>query len=251
MNIFILVSNFWRMAEEEKFTPSEAALYFYLLNRANTQRWKMPIRCPTSTILAYISTTKQNVMKAREGLKQKGFITFVEGSGGKGSPQYTLTNPSTELSTQLSTELSTQLSGELSTQLPEQLSYYKNKNKNIIFSHNACKKHNYSLSDLRSILSGDSQWKQNILASLANEGITSIVASDVDECLRIFFDKLIGEGVTNKEEDDCRKHFYNWMLQRKLNQKKNNHETYNEQQSTKHSRNLHVNAKPEDFEGAF
>lgn len=243
MNIFILVSNFWRMAEEEKLTASEAALYFYLLNRANTQRWKMPIRCSTSTILAYISTTKQNVMKAREGLKQKGLISFVPGSGGKNSPLYTLTDPPTQLSSQLSIDLSTQLS--------EQLSYYKNKDKNIFFSHTARTKHNYSLSELRKILYDDKQWKQNILASLADDGITPTAISDVDECLHIFFDKLEGEGVTNKEEDDCRKHFYNWMRQRKINQKKNNYETYNEQQSTKHSRNLYVNAKPEDFEGAF
>ena len=36
MNMFNLVARFWRMAEDSGSTTSEAALYFYLLNRANT-----------------------------------------------------------------------------------------------------------------------------------------------------------------------------------------------------------------------
>ena len=121
MNMFNLVSRFWRAAEEEAFTPSEADLYFYLLHKANTQKWQMPIRCPTSTVCAFLSTTKQNVMKAREGLRQRGFIEYHPGSGTHDSPLYTLTeNPS-----ELSDRLSNQLSGQLSNQLP----LYKNKDK--------------------------------------------------------------------------------------------------------------------------
>ena len=40
MNMFNLVARFWRMAEDSGATTSEAALYFYLLNRANTQMWR-------------------------------------------------------------------------------------------------------------------------------------------------------------------------------------------------------------------
>ena len=114
MNMFNLVSRFWRAAEEEAFTPSEAALYFYLLHKANTQKWQMPIRCPTSTVCAFLSTTKQNVMKAREGLRQRGFIEYHPGSGTHDSPLYTLTENPSELSDRLSNELS----GQLSNQLP-------------------------------------------------------------------------------------------------------------------------------------
>lgn len=48
-NIYELMSHFWSMAEEKPFTSSETALYFLLLNRANTQHWQMPVVCPTTT----------------------------------------------------------------------------------------------------------------------------------------------------------------------------------------------------------
>lgn len=117
MNIFNLVVRSWRTAEESGSTTSEAALYFYLLNRANTQMWRMPIRCPTAIVSVYLNTSKQNVMKAREGLRRKGLITFTPGTGINDNPFYTLTECNEQLSGQMSGELPDQLSDKLPPQL--------------------------------------------------------------------------------------------------------------------------------------
>lgn len=120
--MFNLVERFWRMAEDSGSTTSEAALYFYLLNRANTQMWRMPIRCPTAIVCVYLNTSKQNVMKAREGLRRKGLITFTPGSGINDNPLYTLTESNEQLSGQMSGELSDKLPSRFSGQLSESLS---------------------------------------------------------------------------------------------------------------------------------
>ena len=77
MNIYELLNRFWLENEYDPCSATEIALYFFLLNKANTRRWKMPFRCSTELIRMQLSTTRQNVLKAREGLHKKGFISFT------------------------------------------------------------------------------------------------------------------------------------------------------------------------------
>ena len=202
MNMFNLVSRFWRAAEEEAFTPSEAALYFYLLHKANTQKWQMPIRCPTSTVCAFLSTTKQNVMKAREGLRQRGFIEYHPGSGTHDSPLYTLTENPSELSDRLSNELS----GQLSNQLPP----YKNKDKDRSTT-TARKESILSLEELEKMFLEDEQWQQSVLALLLARNINGATIEILRTQISQFFLYLRASGQTEGETKDCKNYFVNWL----------------------------------------
>ena len=204
--MFNLVSRFWRAAEEEAFTPSEAALYFYLLHKANTQKWQMPIRCPTSTVCAFLSTTKQNVMKAREGLKQRGFIEYHPGSGTHDSPLYTLTENPSELSDRLPNELSPQLSGQLSNQLPP----YKNKDKDRSTT-TARKESILSLEELEKMFLEDEQWQQSVLALLLARNINGATIEILRTQISQFFLYLRASGQTEGETKDCKNYFVNWL----------------------------------------
>ena len=202
MNIFNLVLRFWQSAQEEAFTPSEAALYFYLLHRANTQKWQMPIRCPTSTVCAFLSTTKQNVMKAREGLKKRGFIEYHPGSGTHDSPLYTLTENPSELSDRLSNELS----GQLSNQLP----LYKNKDKDRSTT-TARKDSILSLEELKKMFLEDEQWQQSVLALLFARNINGATTEILRNQISQFFLYLRASGQTEGETKDCKNYFVNWL----------------------------------------
>lgn len=202
MNMFNLVSRFWRAVEEEAFTPSEAALYFYLLHKANTQKWQMPIRCPTSTVCAFLSTTKQNVMKAREGLRQRGFIEYHPGSGTHDSPLYTLTENPSELSDRLSNELS----GQLSNQLPP----YKNKDKDRSTT-TARKESILSLEELEKMFLEDEQWQQSVLALLLARNINGATIEILRTQISQFFLYLRASGQTEGETKDCKNYFVNWL----------------------------------------
>ena len=207
MNMFNLVSRFWRAAEEEAFTPSEAALYFYLLHKANTQKWQMPIRCPTSTVCAFLSTTKQNVMKAREGLRQRGFIEYHPGSGTDDSPLYTLTENPSELSDRLSNELS----GQLSNQLP----LYKNKDKDR-FTTTARMEAILSLEELEKMFQEDEQWQQSVLALLLARNIEGATHEILRTQISQFFLYLKASGQTEGETKDCKNYFVNWLSKQQL-----------------------------------
>ena len=202
MNMFNLVSRFWRAAEEEAFTPSEAALYFYLLHKANTQKWQMPIRCPTSTVCAFLSTTKQNVMKAREGLRQRGFIEYHPGSGTHDSPLYTLTENPSELSDRLSNELS----GQLSNQLPP----YKNKDKDRSTT-TARKESILSMEEMEKMFLEDEQWQQSVLALLLARNINGATIEILRTQISQFFLYLRASGQTEGETKDCKNYFVNWL----------------------------------------
>lgn len=207
MNIFNLVSRFWRAAEEEAFTPSEAALYFYLLHKANTQKWQMPIRCPTSTVCAFLSTTKQNVMKAREGLRQRGFIEYHPGSGTHDSPLYTLTENPSELSDRVSNELS----GQLSNQLP----LYKNKDKDRPTT-TARTDSVLSLEELEKMFQEDEQWQQSVLALLLARNIEGATHEILRTQISQFFLYLKASGQTEGETKDCKNYFVNWLSKQQL-----------------------------------
>ena len=90
MGIYDHMNHFWFENENNPCSLSESVLYFYLLYEANRQHWVMPFKVSTQMLVARLNTSKQNVMKAREGLRKRGLIDFSKGEG-KGKPVlYTL-----------------------------------------------------------------------------------------------------------------------------------------------------------------
>ena len=85
MNIVNYMNHFWLNNQYEPCSPSETALYHYLLFEAERQQWAMPFRIPTQMVMTYTGISKQGVKDARESLKKRGFITYTKGEG-KGRP---------------------------------------------------------------------------------------------------------------------------------------------------------------------
>lgn len=145
-------------------------------------------------------------MKAREGLKQRGFIEYHPGSGTHDSPLYTLTENPSELSDRLPNELSPQLSGQLSNQLPP----YKNKDKDRSTT-TARKESILSLEELEKMFLEDEQWQQSVLALLLARNINGATIEILRTQISQFFLYLRASGQTEGETKDCKNYFVNWL----------------------------------------
>lgn len=121
MNIYELLNRFWLENEYDTCSATEIALYFFLLNRANTRRWKMPFRCSTELIRIQLSTTRQNVLKAREGLHKKGFISFTTGISKGNYAQYSIIDCTTQFTVQTTDELTNKITGAITGELTNPL----------------------------------------------------------------------------------------------------------------------------------
>ena len=135
VNLYILMQRFWRENEYEPFSTAEIALYFYLIDRANSRRWQMPFKCPTSVISAAIQVTRQTVVNARESLRVRNLIvrnliTYSKGTGKGSHPMYSLvlTEGLTEC---LSDELTGTLQDGSTVGLSDSLTTYNIEDRNI------------------------------------------------------------------------------------------------------------------------
>ena len=113
--IYDYINQFWTEAERSPFNPTEVALYHYLLYEANRLRWNMPFACHTAILCVRLSTTKQNISKARQHLKERGLIDCQVGTGIHTPALYSLT---IQPFRQLPHQVTRQLTHELTVQLP-------------------------------------------------------------------------------------------------------------------------------------
>jgi hypothetical protein len=70
MGIYDYMNHFWFENENDPCSLSESVLYFYLLYEANRQHWVTPFKVSTQMLVARLNTSKQNVMKAKDGLRK-------------------------------------------------------------------------------------------------------------------------------------------------------------------------------------
>ena len=121
MNYFDYFNNFWLENEREPFSTSEIALFHFLLYEGNRQRWKMPLRCSTAMIAYRLKTTKQNILKARDALSDRGIISYEKGSKTDSPARYLLLHSSDSFTTGQVSQLAPQSISQLTTQLTPQL----------------------------------------------------------------------------------------------------------------------------------
>ena len=138
VNLYLLMQRFWRENEYEPFSTAAIAMYFFLIDRANSRRWQMPFKCPTSVISTAIKVTRQTIVNARESLSARKFITYTKGSGKGSHPMYSLvlTDGLTEC---LSDELTETLQDDSMVSLSDSLTPYNIEDRNIkdkIYSSN-------------------------------------------------------------------------------------------------------------------
>lgn len=166
--IYDYINRFWAEAERSPFNPTEVALYHYLLYEANRLRWEMPFACHTAILCVRLSTTKQNISKARQHLMERGLIEFQAGTGIRTPALYSLT---LQTPRQLPQQITSQLTRELTVQLThsniEDKDKDKNKDKDIVNSQPARDDNYKSLEELESILLADTAWQEQITGVLA------------------------------------------------------------------------------------
>ena len=164
--IYDYINRFWAEAERSPFNPTEVALYHYLLYEANRLRWEMPFACHTAILCVRLSTTKQNISKARQHLMERGLIEFQAGTGIRTPALYSLT---LQTPRQLPQQITPQLSRELTVQLTHSNieDKDKNKDKDIIYSQSARDDGHKPLDELETILLADTAWQDKIIGVLA------------------------------------------------------------------------------------
>ena len=205
--IYDYINRFWAEAERSPFNPTEVALYHYLLYEANRLRWEMPFACHTAILCVRLSTTKQNISKARQHLMERGLIEFQAGTGIRTPTLYSLT---LQTPRQLPQQITPQLSRELTVQLTHSNieDKDKNKDKDIINSHTARDDGHKPLDELETILLADTAWQDKIIGVLAKR------ENRLCGYIRDFFEEQRIGGSGQRDESDCRSHFYHWIIKR-------------------------------------
>jgi len=79
-DIFELSRNWWEYAAQNRVKPIHNALYFYIINKANTLHWKPEIGLPTEYTVMCLGTYYKAYKSALEDLESFGFIRIVERS---------------------------------------------------------------------------------------------------------------------------------------------------------------------------
>ena len=249
MGIYDYMNHFWFKNENDPCSLSETSLYFYLLYEANRQHWVMPFKVSTQMLVARLNTSKQNVMKAREGLRKRGLIGLSKGEG-KGKPAlYTLLlleTQSQSLSPTMTQMLPETLTSKLSQPLP--LSNIKEENnKEEVKEDNSPSPNSnivLTLSELKGKLMDDCSWQQDLSLQLAKNGI-NLNAEALSKELSDFFDMLEHKGCKGKEEADCRQYAFNWI---NYNHKNKNHGKESKCFGKAGSAEISAN-RPEDYNG--
>ena len=189
MSIYDYMNHFWFENENDPCSLSEGVLYFYLLYEANRQHWVKPFKVSTQMLVARLNTSKQNVMKAREGLKKRGLIDYSKGEG-KGKPALYSLNLSDVQPLQLPQPMTQPLTGSLACKLAQPLPHSNNKEDN-----------------------NQKEGKEENRAPSSNSKENKIILNgeDLKDKIRGFFSEQELKGCKGKEEADCRDHVFNWI----------------------------------------
>ena len=216
MGIYDYMNHFWFENENDPCSLSEATLYFYLLYEANRQHWASPFKVSTQMLAARLNTSKQNVMKARDGLRKRGLIDFSKGEG-KGKPALYTLRLSEEQSQSLSQLMSQQLTESLASELPQSLPHSNIKEENTTKevgeekqSPSSNSKVVLTLSELMEKLLNDNSWLLGLSERLAKNKII-LNGEELKDKVREFFSEQEHKGCKGKEEADCREYVFNWI----------------------------------------
>ncbi len=249
MGIYDYMNHFWFENENDPCSLSETSLYFYLLYEANRQHWLMPFKVSTQMLVARLNTSKQNIMKAREGLRKRGLIGFSKGEGKGKLALYRLLLSETQsqsLPPTMTQMLSETLTSKLSQSLPFSNIKEENNKEEVKEDNSPSPNANIvlTLSELKGKLMNDSSWQQDLSSQLAKNGI-NLNAEALSKELQGFFDMLEYKGCKGKEEADCRQYAFNWI---NYNHKNKNYGKESKCYGKVGSAEISAN-RPEDYNG--
>lgn len=81
MTYIELLNRFWDFYRVKKFSDIDTAIYFFLLNECNIRRWLNPFELQTRNIEICFGISRKTIGEARNRLKQRGLIDFIEAQG--------------------------------------------------------------------------------------------------------------------------------------------------------------------------
>lgn len=93
MNLFDLMSNFWRQDEQKNFSGNETRLYFFLIHLANRSFWPESIEFADKRMVANANISIQVLKSARERLHEAELLDFVPGGGFRVKTKYRILTP--------------------------------------------------------------------------------------------------------------------------------------------------------------
>ena len=97
MNLFDVLSNFWRVDEQKNFTGNETRLYFFLIHLANRSYWPESIEFADKRMVANANISLQVLKSARERLKEAELLNYVPGGGYRVKTKYQILTPKSKL----------------------------------------------------------------------------------------------------------------------------------------------------------
>lgn len=81
MTYIDLINCFWEAYRVKKFSDIDTTVYFFLLNECNIRRWLNPFELQTRYLEASLQISRKTIGEARNRLKQRGVIDFIEAKG--------------------------------------------------------------------------------------------------------------------------------------------------------------------------
>ena len=276
VNLYELMSAFWKENEYESFSPGQICLYFFLLNRANSRRWNMPIKCETSYARRTIGIPHSAVLDAREGLYRRGLIKFTNGSG-RGNPPlyYLILDPKEWKELPQETPINKykdnakervkkgpiekpiETSQENSTETPQEkpqakpiekltekpkVSPSENPHPYNIKNEKSNIQDEIEIDTLEKLFLSDQEWQKEVLDTFPEQ--KSLLSESFISKTKDFFSYLRTKGLNKREEKDCKKHFINW-LKINLNKSQNGN-----QSSLRRPSDVSATSS-KDYDGAF
>jgi hypothetical protein len=97
VNLFDLLSNFWRLDEQKNFSGNETRLYFFLIHLANRSFWQEWIEYADKRMVANANISLQVLKSAGERLKEAELLDFITGGGFRVKTKYQILIPKSTL----------------------------------------------------------------------------------------------------------------------------------------------------------
>ena len=206
MNIYELLNRFWVENEYDTFSKSDICLYFFLLDKANQARWQMPFKYKTELISAQLGISRNNILKARDRLSERGLITYQKGTGNNIPASYCIIDRISNATVDV-THNDTVNGAETVT---DNVTHYNIKDKDVDKDNSFYKEGYMSLEKLESSLLSDREWQSQIQARISQP----VTQAELMDYLNTFFAFQNKKGIRARAIEEVKNHFQNWLNQK-------------------------------------
>ena len=116
MNYITQINGFFDALLINPLSANAVALYVTLLHLNNRAKWIKEFTCANVTVQSLSGLSRSALDRARNELKQKGYIRYTKGAGNQ-SGKYLIVRFDTQIGTQSNTQIETQTGTQDSTQM--------------------------------------------------------------------------------------------------------------------------------------